>query len=242
MDDQQVGMAIRTVRVRRGKRQRDVADEADVSPSTISRIERGRIDDVSLGTLRKVCLRLELRVDVRIRSRGADLDRMLNARHAKLIESIIARLAAEHPAWIVVPEVSFAIYGERGVIDIVAWNPEQRALLIVEVKTEIVDVGEMLGTLDRKRRLARDIVRDRGWDPATISSWIVIAENRTNQRRIAEHRATLRAAYPHDGRRMSAWLSDPAGSIAALSSWPAPSGQAGVAPTRRVRQRGDAVA
>ena len=43
------------------------------------------------------------------------------------------------------PEVSFSIYGERGVIDILAWHPGRRALLIIELKTDIVDVNELVG-------------------------------------------------------------------------------------------------
>ncbi len=61
------------------------------------------------------------------------------------------------------PEVSFAVYGERGVIDILAWHPGERALLVIELKTEIVDIQDLIGTVDRKRRLARVVARDRGW-------------------------------------------------------------------------------
>ena len=63
------------------------------------------------------------------------------------------------------PEVSFSIYGERGIIDILAWHPSRRMLLVIELKTEIVEVNEMLGTLDRRRRLAIDIARQAGLGP-----------------------------------------------------------------------------
>jgi DNA-binding Xre family transcriptional regulator len=236
MDDQQVGIAVRTVRLRRRKRQEDVAVEADISASTMSRIERGHLDDVALGTLRRVCAELELRVEIRLRARGGDLDRMVSARHAQLVESIIARLRRDSPEWEVLPEVSFSIWGERGVIDILAWHPGRRALLVIEVKTEIVDVGEMLGTFDRKRRLARTIAAEHGWDPLAVSGWLVVADSRTNERRIADHRTTLRAAYPDDGRRVRAWLADPVGSVAGLSMWrETVRARNATAPVRRVR-------
>lgn len=238
MDDQQVGISIRTVRVRRGRRQAEIAAEADISATTISRIERGHLDEVAVGTLRRVCARLELRVDIRVRSRGGDLDRMVSARHSQLVESIIAKLHRDSPDWVVQPEVSFSIWGERGVIDIFAWHPGKRALLVIEVKTEIVDVGEMLGTFDRKRRLAREIALERGWDPLTVSAWLVVADSRTNERRIADHRTTLRTAYPDDGRRMRRWLAEPDEAVAALSMWPVVAKAAGSkAPVRRVRQQ-----
>jgi hypothetical protein len=45
-------------------------------------------------------------------------------------------------------------------------------LLVVEVKTAIVDVAELLGTLDGKRRLAVRVARERGWQPTATSSWL----------------------------------------------------------------------
>jgi len=94
------------------------------------------------------------------------------------------------------PEVSFSIWGERGVVDLLAWHPGRRALLVIELKTELVDVGEMLGTMDRKRRLASTIAAERGWDPATISAWIIIAGGRTNERRVAAFRSTASGRVP----------------------------------------------
>ena len=46
------------------------------------------------------------------------------------MHEIVARYFLGLPAWIVEPEVSFSIYGERGVIDILAWHPTSRILLL----------------------------------------------------------------------------------------------------------------
>jgi transcriptional regulator with XRE-family HTH domain len=238
MDDQRFGMAVRSVRVRQRKRQADVARGARVSRATVSRIERGLAQTLSLETLRRVCATLEMRVELQVRTRGADLDRLMSARHSQLAESVIRTLRRDSPEWQVLPEVSFAIWGERGVIDILAWHPGRRALLVIEVKTEIVDVGEMVGTLDKKRRLGREIAARNGWDPATVSVWAILADGRTNERRIAEFRSTLRAAYPDDGRRMRGWLANPVEAVAAMSIWPATApGASRQAPTRRVRRQ-----
>ncbi len=235
MDDQRFGMAVRAVRVRQRKRQADVAKSAKVSRATVGRIEHGFIDALSVRTLRRVCGTLEMRVDLQVRTRGADLDRMLSARHAQLAESVIRTLRRDFPEWQFLPEVSFAIWGERGVVDILAWHPGLRALLVIELKTEIVDVGELVGTLDKKRRLGREIAASHGWDPDTVSSWVIVADGRTNERRIAAFRSTLRTAYPEDGRRMHGWLARPLGSVAALSIWPASALGPTKSPTQRVR-------
>ena len=122
--------------------------------------------------------------------------------------------------WIAEPEVSFSIYGERGIIDILAWHPQSRMLLVIELKTEIVDVNEMLETLDRKRRLAIDIARKRGWQPVAVSTWLVVAPGRSNRRAIADHAAVLRSKLPADGTAMRRWLRDPRGRIDAASAMP----------------------
>jgi hypothetical protein len=80
--------------------------------------------------------------------------------------------------WVSEPEVSFSIYGERGIIDVLAWHPVRRILLMIELKTELVDINDLMGSADRRRRLGAVIARDRGWDPAAIATWVVLAESR----------------------------------------------------------------
>ena len=87
--------------------------------------------------------------------------------------------------WQVSPEVSFSYYGERGVIDLLAWHAPTGTLLVVEVKIDIVDAQELLGTLDRKTRLARRVARDRGLAPRVVATWLVVAEGSTNRNRVA---------------------------------------------------------
>jgi transcriptional regulator with XRE-family HTH domain len=234
MQDGRLGSAIRAVRHRRGWRQRDVAARAGVSDVTVSRLERGHLDTLSLRTVRAIASALDVRVDLIARWRAGDLDRLLNAGHSALHDSVAAWFKEAFPAWELAPEVSFNIYGERGVVDIIAWHPGRRALLIIELKTDIADVNELVGTFDRKRRLAREIVKERGWVPATVSGWVIVSAGRTNRARIAAHGAMLRAACPLDGRSILAWLADPTRAISALSIWSSARGGP-VASSRRIR-------
>jgi hypothetical protein len=169
--------------------------------------------------------------------RGGDLDRMLNARHSNLAERAIAWLTSLGP-WVVRPEVSFAIDRERGIVDLHAWWPDRRALLIVELKTDIVDVGELVGTFRRKLRLARRIAADQGWQPEVIGACLLIDEGRTSRRRVAGHALTLRSFLPDDGRRLRTWLRDPQGTLGAIAFVPDPQStnvRRNVATVRRVR-------
>jgi transcriptional regulator with XRE-family HTH domain len=244
MDDQRVGSALRAVRIRRRLRQADLAQAAGVSRATISRLERGHVAAFKLDTIRAVAKALDMRVDLVTRWRAGDLDRLLNARHSALHE-LVARSFRELPDWIAEPEVSFAIYSERGVIDILAWHPGRRMLLVIELKTDIADINELVGTVDRKRRLAVEIAIKRGWIPVggappTVSTWIIVADGHTNRRRVQAHKSMLRAAFPADGRSMAGWLRNPVRPIRALSFWSELRGQnlsGGLTPIRRVPRR-----
>ncbi len=242
MDDQRVGTALRSIRIRRGLRQADVAAMARVSPSTISRIERDHLGSFSLSTLRRVSACLDARLDVIARWRAGDLDRMLNARHSRLHE-LVARRFRGLSDWRVAPEVSFWIRGERGVVDILAFNRAADMLLVIELKTDIVDVNELVGTVDRKRRLAIEIAREPGWivGPSTRTSvWVIVAEGSTNRRRVGAHRTMLRAAFPIDGRTVPGWLPRPSEPIRVLSFWSdehPQTARSGLAAIRRVPRR-----
>ena len=237
IDGVRVGRIIRAVRLKRHWRQVDLAARAGVSETVVSRIERGRLTEVSLEAIEKVSAALDIQLTIVARWRGGDLDRMLNARHANLAERAIAWLASLGP-WVVRPEVSFAFDRERGIVDLLAWWPDRRALLIIELKTDIVDVGETIATFGRKLRLSRRIASEQGWQPDVIGACLLIDEGRTNRRRVGEHARTLRAFLPDDGRRLRAWLKDPQGTLAAIAFLPDPqstNARHSVATVRRVR-------
>jgi hypothetical protein len=171
-----------------------------------------------VADLRAIAAALGLRLDVRLSWPGGDLDRVVNATHAALHESV-ARALGTLEGWTWLPEVSFSVYGERGIIDILAWHAPSRSLLIIELKTVLVDPQELVATMDVRRRLGMRIARERGWDPLTVSTWVVLADSPTNRRRVLRHSGLLRQAFPSDGRTVRHWLRRPAGTLAALSFW-----------------------
>jgi hypothetical protein len=138
---------------------------------------------------------------------------------SSLHESVARWLRDRYPAWTLIPEASFAFFSDRGVIDLLGWHSGRRAALVVELKTEIVDMNELLGTLDRKRRVAPKVATERGWDPVTLAAWLVVAASRTNRRRIEAHNAMIRGALPDGGPAMRRWLADPVGRVGAVSFW-----------------------
>lgn len=237
MDDTHLGATLRGLRVHQGQRQEDVAASAGVSQATVSRIERGHLATVPLGAIRAVAGALEARLDLIPSWRGGDLDRLVNARHGAL-HDVLAQRFAGLPGWESAAEVSFSIFGERGVIDRLAFHAGRRMLCVIELKSELTDPGGLVGQVDRYRRLGPKIARDRGWNPRSVSCWVVLADTDTNRRRVAMHEALLRGAFPLDGRALTRWLRDPQGAVEALSFIAYPqrrTGKGSLSAVKRVR-------
>jgi transcriptional regulator with XRE-family HTH domain len=97
MEDSRFGAAIRAVRRKRRWRQRDLAVRVGVSAATISRIERGHLDTLSIRTVRAVASALDVRVDLLARWRAGDLDRLINAGHSALHDSVAAWFKGHFP-------------------------------------------------------------------------------------------------------------------------------------------------
>jgi transcriptional regulator with XRE-family HTH domain len=219
VDDQRIGSAIRAIRVRRGWRQVDACAAAGISRGAGMRIEAGDFEAVAFGDVRRYARALGARFEGLLRWHGANLDRLLNRGHAQLHE-VMTRWLQDVGGWLSLPEVSFSHRGDRGIIDIVAWHAASRSLLVIELKTRIADVNDLMSTMDIRRRIAPLIAREHGWEPLAIGVWVVVAPARTNARTVADHATVLRAKFPADGRSIRRWLAVPAGDIAALSFMP----------------------
>jgi hypothetical protein len=121
-----------------------------------------------------------------------------------------------HPGWEVAVEVTFAIYGDRGSVDVLAWREPTRTLLVVEVKTELASIEEALRRLDVKARLGAEIVKSRGWRPRTIARLFVIGDSGAARRAVATRASTFAIAYPSRGWDVRRWLAAPSGPMAGI--------------------------
>jgi transcriptional regulator with XRE-family HTH domain len=201
--------AVRHLRRRRGWRQLDLADASGVSRQVVSRLERGE----SLGTLKlrhlsRLADALDASVDVTIRWRGEELDRLIDSAHAELQQSTVRLL--EGLGWATRVEVSFSHYGERGRADILAWHGGRRVLLIIEVKSAIGNLGETLGRLDVKVRLGSVLSGTVGWPSALdVIPVLVVGDSRRARREVSEHDAVM-SRFGLRGRQARAWLRRPA--------------------------------
>jgi transcriptional regulator with XRE-family HTH domain len=214
VDALRFGRQFRALRIRSEKRQVDVSDDSGLSRLLIAAIDRGEIERVTVGAVVWAAAALGADVDVRVRWRGEHLDRLIDEAHAALVDATVRRL--RRLGWIVDVEVSFAIWGERGSVDVLAFHPDFGALLIVEVKSAVADTQATLHGLDRKARLARDIVKGRPWAIHHVSRLLVVGASATSRRRIARLAGTYDAALPARGTTVRHWLARPTEPLSGL--------------------------
>ena len=159
MNDVALGRALRAIRIHLGLRQADVATKAGVAQQLVSRIERGDSGRMARHTVSRVLQAVGADVVTIVRWRGGQLDRLLDEGHAALVGAT-ADLLRRH-GWQVLTEVTYAEWGERGSVDILAWHAATGRLLVIEIKTEIASAEELLRRHDEKVRLAPKLARDR---------------------------------------------------------------------------------
>jgi hypothetical protein len=176
-----------------------VSTAAEIPRTVAMLIEAGRLDDVRFGDIRRYAKALGARFDGSVLWQGADLDRMLNRGHAKLHEATATWLS-NVGGWVLVPEVSFAYAGDRGVIDIVAWHAVARSLLVIELKTRIVDISDLMATMDIRGRVARRIAAtEDGVQQRSGSGWSSRRPGRTRARWRSTPRSFERSFRAMDG-------------------------------------------
>ena len=178
MDAVAIGRMLLLYRLRSGKRQSDVAAPARLSTAAVRRHEHGRMSSVE--RLRRHAEALGLRLDLQLRGRGGEMDRLADDEHAAIVETMAALL--RQCGRTVEPEVSYNEWGERGRFDLLAYHGRAGVVEVTEAKGELTDLQEMLGTLGTKARLALPVARQRGWRASRTSVLLAVAATPRNRR------------------------------------------------------------
>jgi transcriptional regulator with XRE-family HTH domain len=195
---------LRALRRRKHWSQRRLGIGLGISQAEVSRRERSALERCTIPDVERwsTMLGANLVLDLRV-----DGERPLtDAGHAQMQNWFAAVL--RQAGWIVEPEVSFNHYGDRGRIDLLAFHPGASILLVVEIKSRLLDVQDVIGRLDVKRRVAPIMAKQRGWSSTISIPALVFREESTTRRRLVAHEALL-ANYPLRGRSALAWLRHP---------------------------------
>jgi transcriptional regulator with XRE-family HTH domain len=211
MEQQRAGRILRAVRRRKRLTQSDLAGLAGVSQETVSRIERGVADSATLHTIRRVTAPLGITVDLVFRWNGPELERLVDARHARLVNKVVSGFG---PEWQVVVEYTFNSYGDRGAVDVLAWHATARIVLLVEIKSEFVGLESVLRSMDVKVRVVPSLVaRERGWRARAVGSVLVLPDEATARRVVSRLAPVLDVALPARTVAVRRWLRAPVGPL-----------------------------
>lgn len=184
----------------------------------IATIEGGRAN-VTLASVGKVLDALRARPDLRVELPYlADRRAQREPAHARCIGYVRRRLGTS--GWIVSTEVEIGGRAWIGWIDVLAFEPRSSSLMVVEVKTEMHDLGRIERTQSWYEREAWAAARRLGWRPRRIAGLLLLLQTEANEARVSANRQVLSGIFPARQRQLAAWLAGPTG-------WPP--GQRGMA-------------
>lgn len=203
--------------------QAKLGEAVGLSQSAISLIERGKLVGVTLRTIGDICDVLGIRAAWQVTLpflsgrnaeaaatdalEGRSAGRQRDAAHARCSGRVRRRL--ERAGWIVLQEVEIVLGRTHGWIDLLAYHPARRTLLIGEIKTELYDIGELQRTLAWYEREAWAVARRLGWEPTLAMTCLFTLATVANDDRIESNREILAQAFPIRSRTMRGWLDDP---------------------------------
>jgi transcriptional regulator with XRE-family HTH domain len=190
-----IGAAIASVRHALGWSQRELARRARVSQSWISRLETGRLARVSFDAADRVFAIMGAQVVITVQAPFlVDRQGQRDPAHARLLAHIAMML--RQAGWLVATEVEVGGDRSRGWIDLLAWHPATGTLLVIEVKTEVHDLGNIQRTLGWYEREAWTAARRLGWRPRAVVGSLLLLATEANDARTRENRLMLDEDFP----------------------------------------------
>lgn len=214
-EDVRLGQLLRAVRRRSGLTQADLVRLAGVPRNDLIDVEAGRATDVKLGRIRQLFAATGGRARLGAWWNGAAADRLLDERHAALVERALAVFSRFD--WQTSVEVTFNDWGERGSIDLFAAHQESQVACVCEIKSVFGSLEATNRSLDIKVRLAPKLsAATFGWRPAALGRLLIVPANDTIRRAVARHQLTMTALYPARTREVRAWIRQPRGPLSGV--------------------------
>lgn len=196
---------VRDGRVRLRLTQQQVADAVGVSRGYIAAIERLHANP-TLGIVDRISDALGLEAILILRQPvviGAAGQRDLV--HGRCSSYVERRLQAA--GWQTAREVELIQGRSHGWIDLLAFDALTATLLVIEIKSALVDLGLAERQLAWYDRSAGDAARRLGWHPRRIVSWLLVLSSDEVEAVLRHNSDVLRRAFPSRAPEMLAWLS-----------------------------------
>lgn len=196
----------RDTRIRLRRTQREVATDAAVSRGYVARVEVGTANP-TLDAVDRISHALGIEAELIFRTStivGSTTQR--DVVHAHCAAYVERRL--QTAGWLTAREVEVVQARSHGWIDVLAFNPEDETLLVIEIKTRLDDLGSVERQLGWYGRSAGDVARRIGWTPRRIVIWLVVLASDEVEAVISSNVDVLRHRFPMRAREMLAWLSE----------------------------------
>jgi len=199
---------VRETREAIGWTQGELAARAGVSRGLIASVETARVNvsvDAASAILDALGVRYEL---VGSAAFLADRRRQREPAHSHCSAYTARRLESE--GWRIAREVEIVHGSSHGWIDVVAFDPASGVVLVIEIKSELEDLGRIERTLGWYERSAWAPARRMGWRPRSVASVLLVLATDANERRLQENRGVLESAFPVRAPALLAGLRDAA--------------------------------
>ena len=203
-----VGQVLGDARRIIGWSQRELARRSSVSQSAVSRLERGRPCGLELEALDRIASALGGTLRVGFDAPFlADRARQLDSVHARCIAHVATRL--RRLGWELATEVEIDGRYGPGWIDVLAFHELSGVMLVVEIKTEIRDIGRIQRTLGWYEHRAWLAARQRGWRVRRSHAALLLLATDVVDARLRENRAIVDVAFPGRAADLVAIANDP---------------------------------
>ena len=190
-----VGTATLGLRTAIGWTQRELGVRIGMAQSEISRIERGVLTDLTLATAERVLGAMGARLVITLETPLLiDRQRQREPAHARCSAHVAARL--ERSGWQVATEVEIGGDRSRGWIDVLAFHPSTGILLVIEIKTEIHDLGAIQRSMGWYEREAWMAAGRLGWQPGRLLGCLLLLATDANDTRVAANRQPFAVGFP----------------------------------------------
>jgi transcriptional regulator with XRE-family HTH domain len=175
--------------------QAELGDRAGFSQSFVSLVEHMSTPDLTFDSATRLLEAMGARLTIAVSAPFlADRELQRDPAHARCTSYVATRLKRD--GWLTANEVEVGGDRSRGWIDILAYHPDHRLLMVIEIKTEIRDLGAIERTLGWYEREAWAAARRLGWRPRKVVGCLLLLATEMNEARISDNRAAFSAGFP----------------------------------------------